>query len=115
MTTMTFNKRKIADNITNILMKKEISIGEFANLLNVQLKDICKIIDGRVLLSTNVINKIVNTLNIDEKELYNDNNNNYENIRYYLRHKFSDPDNYDRVLDILDMYIDLEEKKAAVR
>lgn len=103
---MGYGRRDISDNILNILKKKNISIDEFSRLMKISLKDAGRVLDGRVILSDDSINKVIHVLNISEDDLYSECN------RAHYRHEFEDDKNRNLIMNIIDMYINLKEKEA---
>ena len=103
---MGYSRRDISDNISTILKKKDVSTEEFSRLMGVSMKDAGRVLDGRVILSDDSLNRIINALNINEEELYTECN------RAHYRHEFEDDKNRNEIMNIIDMYINLKEKEA---
>ena len=101
---MGYNRMDISDNLSNILQKKSIGIEEFSKLMGITLKDAGRVLDGRVILSSDNIAKVVKNLNIDEKELYSECN------RVHYRHEFKHEKNRNEILRIINAFINLKEK-----
>lgn len=85
--------RKIGINILKLMQENNVSREELADRLNYSYRDICKILDGRLILSPKEIEAFANFFGKSKQELS------------YLDNIIFD----DKILDIIDDYVNLRE------
>lgn len=100
--------RKLGVNIFMLMQNSGISREELAEKLNYTYRDMCRILEGKLILPPVEIGKIAELFGKTKKELLS-----YETDRFipelqYLK-QFSNTDNLDKILDILDDYVELKE------
>lgn len=100
--------RKLGVNIFTLMQNSGISREDLAEKLNYTYRDMCRILEGKLLLPPTEIERIANLFGKTKKELLN-----YEADRFvpelqYMK-EFSDTDNLDKILDLLDDYVELKE------
>lgn len=95
--------RIIGYNINKIIKQKNIKKSEFASNLNYSDSDVNRIIEGRLVLTPQDLFDIAEKLNVSIEDLIKDKK--YSGCMK----KFINKDYREKILDIIDMYIDLKE------
>lgn len=100
--------RKIGFNIFTLMQNAGMSREDLAEKLNYSYRDICRILEGKLMLPPAEVRKIAECFGITKQELLH-----YEADRFvpelqYVR-EFSDINNLDKILDLLDEYVYLKE------
>lgn len=100
--------RKLGVNIYTLMQDSGISREDLAEKLNYTYRDICRILEGKLMLSPIEIEKVAELFGKTKKELLN-----YEADRFvpelqYMK-EFSNTENLDKILDLLDDYVELRE------
>lgn len=100
--------RKLGVNIFMLMQNSGISREELAEKLNYTYRDMCRILEGKLILPPVEIGKIAELFGKTKKELLS-----YETDRFipelqYLK-QFSNTDNLDKILDLFDDYVELKE------
>lgn len=100
--------RKLGVNIFTLMQDSGISREEMAEKLDYTYRDMCRILEGKLLLPPVEINKIAKILGKTKKELLNYEADKIVPELQYMK-EFSDTDNLDKILDLLDDYVELKE------
>ena len=103
--------RNIGIGLYSVLKDNSISIEEAAQKIGFSVRDMYRLIEGRVLVSPRVLEEISNELGIKSDFLISfvpDNNNLLPELEY--NKEFSSRDNLYRIIDLLDEYIELKEE-----
>lgn len=100
--------RKLGVNIFMLMQNSGISREELAEKLNYTYRDMCRILEGKLILPPVEIGKIAELFGKTKKELLS-----YETDRFipelqYLK-QFSNTDSLDKILDLFDDYVELKE------
>ena len=100
--------RKLGANIFTLMQDAEISREELAEKLNYTYRDMCRILEGRLMISPTEVERISKFFKKSKKQLLG-----YEADRVvpelqYMK-EFSNMDNLDKILDLLDDYVELRE------
>lgn len=100
--------RKLGVNIYTLMRNSGISREDLAEKLNYTYRDMCRILEGKLMLSPIELEKVAKLFGKTKKELLN-----YEADRFvpelqYMK-EFSNTENLDRILDLLDDYVELRE------
>ena len=100
--------RKIGVNIFTLMQNAGMSREDLAEKLNYSYRDICRILEGKLMLPPVEVRKIAEFFGITKQELLH-----YEADRFapelqYIR-EFSNINNLDKILDLLDEYVYLKE------
>lgn len=101
--------RTIGNNISLELRRNSFELEEFADGIGFSLTDIHKLIEGRLYVPPILLKEIAEKLGVTRERLVE-----YRGAEEYntLLHNFRDfksEENKDLVLDLIDMYADLEE------
>lgn len=101
-------KRKFSLNILTLMQNAGLSCEDLAKKLNYSYRDMYRIFEGRFMLSPTEIRKIAEFFRKTKSELLH-----YESDKVVLElqyiKEFSDTDNLDKILDLLDEYVELKE------
>lgn len=100
--------RKLGVNIYTLMQDSGISREDLAKKINYTYRDMCRILEGKLMLSPIEIEKVAELFGKTKKELLN-----YEADRLvpelqYMK-EFSNTENLDKILDLLDDYVELRE------
>ena len=98
--------RRLGYNIEKASQRKYNTIEEFANVVNLSLRDVHRLFEGRLVLSPFQLKAISEKVDISLKELL-DVSGKYNLVE--CMGSFKDKRNEDKVLDLIDDYIDLME------
>lgn len=100
--------RKIGVNIFTLMQNAGISREDLAEKLNYSYRDMCRILEGKLMLPPAEVRKIAEFFGKTKQELVH-----YEADRFFpelqYMKEFSDTNNLDKILDLLDEYVDLKE------
>ena len=100
--------RKIGVNIFTLMQNAGISREDLAEKLNYSYRDMCRILEGKLMLPPAEVRKIAEFFGKTKQELLH-----YEADRFVpelqYMNEFSDTNNLDKILDLLDEYVDLKE------
>ena len=101
-------RRKIGVNIFSFMQRNGISPEEFADKMKYSVRDVWRIIEGKVMVPPVEIDKIVMLLGISKKELISFNADTLAPNLAFMN-EFSDPNNLDKILDLMDEYVEIKE------
>ena len=102
--------RMLGRNIQLDMEKMGIGEDEFAQKLEYSLFELKKLFEGKLLVAKKDLDKIAEALNESYDELIRERNREDYNAVFDCMGTFSDEQNEDRILDLIDMYIELKEK-----
>ena len=100
--------RMLGDNIRDLMQKADIGPEVVAEQLNCGLNDVWNILEGKVVVIPDVLSKIAECLGVSEENLVKTDINEYLS-RVECMEDFSNPDDYDFILDLIDEYVELVE------
>lgn len=105
---MTNVGRKLGVNIFTLMQNSGISREDLAGRIGYTYRDVCRILEGKLLLTPVEIEKVAEVFGKTKKELLD-----YQACKFvpelqYMK-EFSDTDNLDKILDLLDEYVELKE------
>lgn len=100
--------RKLGVNIFTLMQDSGISHEELAKKLNYTVRDMYRVIEGRLMLPPIEIERIAKILGKTKSELLNYESDKVVPELQYMK-EFSNPDNLDTILDLLDDYVELQE------
>lgn len=106
--------RKLGANIFTIMQSSGISREDLAQKINYTYRDVCRMIEGKLILPPIELSRIADVLGTTKADLMNLNSDNLAPELQYMK-AFQNSDNLDKILDLLDEYIELKEmvcKKA---
>ncbi len=100
--------RKIGNNIYVFMQKLNLPLEEFAEKMSYSKKDVWNVIEGKVMLPPIELEKIALVLGVTKEQLVmNEPERLAPNLEFMK--EFSDPDNLDKVLDLMDEYVEIRE------
>ena len=102
--------RKIGFNIYMFMQDAGLEPEDFAVKLNYSFRDVCRIIDGRVFLPPVELERIAKVLGTTKAELVCHEAEEHVPSESLYTKKFTNPDNLNMVLDLMDEYVDLVEE-----
>lgn len=100
--------RKLGVNISTCMLEADISLDSFARHLGYSIKDVWNVIEGKVIIPPVELDKIASLLKTTKSELINHESDSLLPDLQYMK-EFSNPDNLDRILDLMDEYVELRE------
>ena len=92
-------RRTIGFNILECLKQKNITLEAFAEKMRYSAKDVQNLIEGKVIVSPTELDRIAEYLGTTEYVL--------PDLRFMK--KFSNPDNLDMIIDLMDEYVECRE------
>lgn len=101
-------RRKLGVNIFTLMQKKKISREELADQLGYTYRDICRLTEGCLMLPPIELAKIATKLNTTKEILLHLESDNSVPELQYMK-EFSNSDNLDTILDLIDEYVELQE------
>ncbi len=100
--------RKIGVNVYNFMQKAKLTPEELAERMSYSLKDIWNVIEGKVMIPPVEIDKLASMLSVAKEDLVsNESERLVPNLEFMK--EFSNPNSLDRVLDLMDEYVELRE------
>ena len=100
--------RKLGANIRTAALEANISLSNFAEHLGYSTKDLWNVIEGKVIIPPRELEKIASFLRTTKKDLIERESDSLIPDLQYMK-EFSNPDNLDRILDLMDEYEELRE------
>ena len=100
--------RKLGVNIFTLMQNSGISREELAEKLNYTYRDMCRVLEGKLLLPPVEIAKIAELFGKTKKELLSYESDKFVPELQYMK-EFSNTENLDKILDLLDDYVELKE------
>lgn len=100
--------RKLGVNIFTLMQNSGISREDLAEKLNYSYRDICRILEGKLMLPPAEVRKIAELFGKTKQELLHYETDKFVPELQYMK-EFSDTSNLDKILDLLDEYVDLKE------
>lgn len=101
--------RKIGINIRRRMLEINLSPDKCAEYLGYSIKDMWNVIEGKVIVPPVELVKIANVLGTTKGNLLNQESENLIPDLSYTK-GFSNPDSLDKVLDLIDDYVELREE-----
>lgn len=101
-------RRKLGVNIYELMQKAGISLESFAEQMEYSTKDAFDIIEGKKFLSPLELEKIADFLKVSKGDLINYQTDCLVPELQYMK-EFSNPDNLDKILDLMDEYVECRE------
>ncbi len=100
--------RKIGVNVYTFMQKAKLTPEELAKRMSYSLKDVWNVIEGKVMIPPAEINKLASMLGVTKEALVtNEPERLVPNLEFMK--EFSNPDSLDRVLDLMDEYVEIRE------
>lgn len=100
--------KKLGSTIYALMYSNGMSYEELARLLNYSYRDICRIIDGRLMLSPTELKKIADVFDMTKEELIRyELSDNISEFKYM--NEFENPDSLNKIFNLMDDYVELIE------
>lgn len=106
---MKYSRRVIGTNIWALMEEQHINQKQLAIDLGYSFRDVCRLIEGRLLLAPEELQRVAERLHTTQAELLSCENRENKTPVFEYMQKFSDVSNLDKVLDLLDEYVELKE------
>lgn len=100
--------RKIGVNIFTLMQNAGLSREELARKLSYSYRDMCRILEGKLMLPPVEVTRIAEFFGKTKQELLHYEADKFVPELQYMK-GFSDTKNLDKILDLLDEYVDLKE------
>ena len=100
--------RKLGANIFTLMQNSGISREDFARKMDYTYRDVCRIIEGKLMLSPIEITRVAEVLGTTKKDLLHYEADGFIPELQYMK-EFSNTENLDLILDLLDEYVELKE------
>ena len=100
--------RKLGVNIYTLMRNSGISREDLAEKLNYTYRDMCRILEGKLMLSPIELEKVAKLFGKTKKELLNFEADRFVPELQYMK-EFSNTENLDKILALLDDYVELRE------
>jgi len=100
--------RKLGVNIRTSMQTSKVELDSFAEQLGYSVKDVWNIIEGKVVIPPSDLERIANLLGTTKKDLIDRESDSLIPDLQYMK-EFSDPENLDKILDLMDEYVELRE------
>lgn len=100
--------RKLGVNIRMCMLEADISLDSFAKHLEYSIKDVWNVIEGKIIISPLELDKIASLLETTKRELVNRESDSLASDWQYME-EFGNPDHLDKILDLMDEYVELRE------
>lgn len=106
---MKYSRRVIGTNIWALMEEQNINRKQLAEDLGYSFRDVCRLVEGRLLLAPDELQRVAEHLYTTQAELLSCENRENKTPVFQYMQKFSEVENLDRVLDLLDEYVELKE------
>lgn len=100
--------RKLGTNIYTAMQKSGLSREQMAEKTEYSFRDICRMLDGRLIITPDRLGKFAQVLGVEKVDLMRDVDGDFVPELQYMK-EFKSPENLDKILDLIDMYVELEE------
>lgn len=100
--------RKLGINIRTYMLEANISLDSIAKHLGYSIKDVWNVIEGKIIIPPVELEKIAGLLETTKSELINRESDTLVPDLQYMK-EFSNHDNLDRILDLMDEHVELRE------
>lgn len=100
--------RKLGVSIFTLMQNSGISREDLAQKLGYSYRDVCRMLEGRLLLPPVEVARVAEVLGVTKGQLLHYETDGSVPELQYMK-DFENPDNLDKVLDLIDEYIELRE------
>lgn len=101
--------RVLGDNIKSFMDEKNISIKEIGRQTGLSEDDVLRTIEARKILPSRILVKIAEILETDPMKLFEENKDEKHYSMVDCMNDFSDRENEDKILNIMDAYCNLRD------
>lgn len=100
--------RKLGVNIFTLMQHANIGREDLAQRLGYSYRDMSRILEGKLILPPIEVKRVAQVFNMTKKELLDYNSDKLVPELQYMK-EFSNQDNLNKILDLLDDYVELKE------
>lgn len=100
--------RQLGANIYTLMRKQNMAVPSLAEKTGLSMRDVYRAIEGKLLLSPDALQSIASALETTPERLTSETISEGIPELEYMK-AFKQPENLDKVLDILDDYVELKE------
>lgn len=102
--------RKLGVTIRTLMYSNRVSCEELSHILKYSYRDMCRIIDGRLMLSPTELKKIAGVFGMTKEELIHYKlSDNISEFKYM--NEFENSDSLNKIFDLMDEYVELIESE----
>ena len=99
--------RMLGNYVEHLAKAKNISVPELGKILDCEEEKVNLFLKGRVFVAFEKIMQLADTLEVSVEELLAGNEEQYNATVVHCMHEFSDTNNREMILDIIDDYLDV--------
>ena len=99
--------RMLGNYVEHLAVKKGMSLSDLSHVLGCTETQVYSFIKGRAVASFNQIHKLASALDISEEQLLTGDATSYNATVVHCMNEFDDSTNRERILDLIDQYIDI--------
>ena len=100
--------RKIGVNIYTAMQKANVSLEHFAEYMGYSVREAWSIVEGKIMLAPQELERIASCLETSEECLLDFESESIVPELQYMN-EFSNQDNLDKILDLMDEYVEFKE------
>ena len=100
--------RKIGVNIYTFMQKAKLTPEALAEKMSYSLKDVWNVIEGKVMIPPVEIKRLASILGVAGEDLVNNVSESLAPNLEFMK-EFSNPESLDKVLDLMDEYVEIRE------
>ena len=101
--------RMIGNYVGYVAQDKHLSISQLGETLQLDEEHVKSFLRGRLLLSFEQLHRLSKELDVSVENLLKGDEKVYNSTVVHCMHKFDDNDNREKILDIIDSYLDVVE------
>lgn len=99
--------RMLGNYVSHLANDKQLSVSDLGKILDCEENHVELFLKGRMFFSFNQVANLSKALNVSVGDLLAGNEELYSNTVVHCMHKFSDPNNREMILDLIDDYVDV--------
>ena len=100
--------RRIGANVCTFMQKAELTPEALAEKMSYSLKDVWNVIEGKVMIPPVEIKRLASILGLSGEDLVNNEPERLAPNLEFMK-EFSNPESLDKVLDLMDEYVEIRE------
>ena len=99
--------RMLGNYVEHLAKEKQLSVSDLGGILNCEEKYVELFLKGRMYFSFNQVSNLSKALDVSVGDLLAGDEKIYNDTVVHCLHKFSDSDNREMILDLIDDYVDI--------
>ena len=99
--------RMMGNHIQNLVRQKNLPLSDLAERLHCSMQQLLSLFKGRAFLSFPQLNALADCLDVPVSDLLQGNAEEYDRTVVHCMNSFQDPNNREKILDLIDDYMDL--------